>query len=63
MGCLDDVLGFISTVGRLKGKVLIYGGMYRVNAKSVVGILSLDLKQPLSLEIEEWEEEYMFLLE
>lgn len=59
---LEDVLRFVDIASCLKGKVLICSGMYRVDAKSIVGILSLDLNQPLGLEIEEWNI-YLYLID
>lgn len=59
---VDDVKRFINTASSFEGKVHVCGDVYRVDAKSIIGILSLDLTKTLGLEIEEWKEEYMSLL-
>ena len=37
-------------------------GRYSVDAKSIMGIFSLDLSKTVTLEIEEWKDEYMEML-
>lgn len=60
---VEDVKDFVNIMGSIEGAVLLYGGRYIVDAKSIMGIFSLDISSPLKLEIEEWKEEYMPLLE
>ena len=55
--------GTTASLCGIEGEVLLYGGRYIVDAKSIMGIFSLDLSKPLRLEIKEWKEEYMPLLE
>ena len=38
-------------------------GKYVVDAKSIMGIFSLELSKPLRLEIEDWREEYAAVIE
>ena len=60
---VEDVKDFVNIMVGIEGAVLLYGGRYIVDAKSIMGIFSLDISDPLKLEIEEWKEEYMPLLE
>ena len=60
---LDDVKSFIKIASCIEGRACVCGGVYKVDAKSIVGILSLDSTKYLSLEIEEWKEEYMSMLD
>ena len=60
---VDDVVSFINTVSCFQGKVRVCSDMYEIDARSVVGIFSLDLKKPFVLKIEEWKEVYIPLLD
>lgn len=60
---VEDVKDFVNIMVSIEGAVLLYCGRYIVDAKSIMGIFSLDISSPLKLEIEEWKEEYMPLLE
>lgn len=59
---LNKVKSFMNDVGYIEGDVFLCTGKYFVNAKSIMGIFSLDLSKPLELKIERWKEEYMVLL-
>lgn len=48
---IQDVYDFVALVTAFDGDADIVCGRYRVNAKSVMGIFSLDLTKPLNLEI------------
>lgn len=55
---------FVNCMSKIEGETAICCGRYVINAKSIMGIFSLDLTKPLTLEIEEWKEEYAkFLIE
>jgi len=45
-------------MGRIGGDALLLAGKYVIDAKSIMGIFSLDLSNPLQLQIEDWKEEY-----
>ena len=48
---VDKVRGFVNTVGPMDGDVDIVSDRYVVDAKSIMGIFSLDLSKPLQLNI------------
>ena len=52
----------VEGIRQISGKATILSGRYAVNAKSVMGIFSIDLTKPLILEIADWKEEYTELL-
>ena len=56
---VDAVKSFVNVVGNMPGDVTIFSGRYVIDAKSIMGIFSLDLSKPMKLEIEEWKDEYM----
>lgn len=60
---VGKVKGFVSDMSRIEGDVLLLAGKYVIDAKSIMGIFSLDLSNPLQLQIEEWKEEYMSVIE
>ena len=49
-------------MNKIEGEVTISCGRYIINAKSIMGIFSLDLTKSLILEIEEWKDQYETLL-
>lgn len=59
----DKVKKFVNAVNNIEGDVVISSGKYIVDAKSILGIFSLDLSKPLKVEITNWKEEYATLLE
>jgi phosphotransferase system HPr-like phosphotransfer protein len=48
---VDKVKGFVNTVAPLEGDIDLGSDRYVVDAKSIMGIFSLDLSKPLKLEI------------
>ena len=60
---INDVRSFVNIVSKFEGDVSLYSGRYIVDAKSIMGIFSLDLSKPIKLEIENWKDEYEGLLE
>lgn len=60
---VDMVNNFVSDVSQMDGDVFLIAGKYVINAKSIMGILSLDLSKPLQLEFENWKEEYAPVIE
>lgn len=61
---VDKVKGFVNTVAPLEGDIDLGSDRYVVDAKSIMGIFSLDLSKPLKLTIhnEETAERLMPLL-
>ncbi len=48
---IDDVKKFVSTVAKCDYDVDVVSGRYAIDAKSIMGIFSLDLSKPLELRI------------
>ena len=60
---VDKVKGFVSDMSQIEGDALLLAGRYVIDAKSIMGIFSLDLSHTLQLEIEDWREEYRSVVE
>lgn len=63
LGSVDKVKAFVNDMSKIEGDVLLCVGKYVIDAKSIMGIFSLELSKPLRLEIENWKEEYAAILE
>lgn len=63
LNSIDKVKEFVRKVSNIEGDVLLSSGRYIIDAKSIMGIFSLDLSKPITLEVEDWKEEYDLLLE
>ncbi|MDR1705837.1 MAG: HPr family phosphocarrier protein [Clostridiales bacterium] len=48
---IDKVRNFVNTISHIDGDFDLVSGRYRVDAKSIMGIFSLDLSKPLELEL------------
>jgi len=48
---VDKVRGFVNTVAPLEGDIDLASNRYIVDAKSIMGIFSLDLSKPLKVTI------------
>ncbi len=48
---IDDVKNFVSEVNKVPYSVDLSSGRYIVDAKSIMGIFSLDLSHPIKVEI------------
>lgn len=51
LSTINDVKGFVNTVSRYDFDVDLISGRYAVDAKSIMGIFSLDLSNPIDMEI------------
>lgn len=60
---VDRVKDFVSEMRQIEGDVFISTGKYIIDAKSIMGIFSLDLSKPLQLEFADWKEEYRSVVE
>ena len=49
---IDKVKSFVNAVNRLEGEFDLVSGRYIVDAKSIMGIFSLDLSRPIELQIQ-----------
>ena len=52
LSSINDVKDFINIVDRYKTDIYLSSGKYMVDAKSVIGIFSLDLSKPLKVKID-----------
>ena len=59
---IDKVRDFVNIVNRYKSDFDLINGRYVIDAKSIMGVFSLDLSKPLILEIHEEEGEKDSLL-
>lgn len=48
---IDDVKSFVSEVSKVSYDVDLSSGRYVVDAKSIMGIFSLDLSKPIKVEV------------
>ena len=48
---INDVKAFVNSVIKCDFDVVLTSGRYTVDAKSIMGIFSLDLSKPLTMEI------------
>jgi phosphotransferase system HPr-like phosphotransfer protein len=62
LNTIDRVKDFVNCMNKIDGEVTISCGRYVINAKSIMGIFSLDLTKTLTLKIEEWKDEYAALV-
>ena len=46
---IDDVKEFVNTIMRFEFDIDLVSGRYAIDAKSIMGIFSLDLSQPIEL--------------
>lgn len=62
LSTISDVKNFVNTVSKYDFEVDLTSGRYVIDAKSIMGIFSLDLSKPIKLEAE-CEEGNKFLTE
>ena len=60
---IDKVREFVNIVNRFSSDFDLISGRYVIDAKSIMGIFSLDLSKPLTLEIHEANDEGAALTE
>lgn len=53
LSTIDDVKSFVNAVTRFNGDADLSSGRYVVDAKSIMGIFSLDLASPIKLTVVE----------
>ncbi len=51
LSSINDVKNFVNLVSRFDYDIDLASGRYKVDAKSIMGIFSLDLSKPISVEI------------
>ncbi len=50
LGSINDVKAFVNAVAKYDYEIDLISGRYVVDAKSIMGIFSLDLTQPIKVE-------------
>ncbi len=63
LNSIDRVKKFVSTISEFKSEFDLISGRYVIDAKSIMGIFSLDLSQPIQLEIHPIEEDPAVILD
>ncbi len=56
LNSIDKVKGFVDTICRFNGDFDLISGRYVIDAKSIMGIFSLDLSKPIELAVHSDEE-------
>lgn len=51
LSTIDDIKEFCQISGEIPCKAILYGDRYRVNAASIMGVISLDLSEEVYLEL------------
>lgn len=60
---IGDVKEFSNIINQIEDKATLSDGSYTINAKSIMGIYSIRLSEPLKLTVENWKDEYEGLLD
>ena len=63
LNSIDKVKAFVNDITKFDYDFDLVSGRYVIDAKSIMGIFSLDLSNPLQLQIEDWKEEYASVIE
>lgn len=48
---INDVKGFVSAAGMQSCEIDVVSGRYTIDAKSIMGLFSLDLSKPITIEV------------
>ena len=60
---VGEVKEFSNIINQIEDKATLSDGSYTINAKSIMGIYSIRLSEPLELTVENWKDEYEGLLD
>lgn len=60
---IGEVKEFSNIINQIEDEVTLFDGTYSVNAKSIMGIYSIRLSNPLRLTVKNWKDEYEGLLD
>ena len=60
---VDEVNEFINNADIIEGEATLSDGRRTINAKSIMGVYSLDLQKQLELIINDWKDGYTLLFE
>ena len=53
LNSINDVKSFIKIAGEFNGDIDLISGRYIIDAKSIMGIFSLDLSKPITVSIDD----------
>jgi phosphotransferase system HPr-like phosphotransfer protein len=53
---LSNLMDFHHTISKFSGEAKLIKGRYECNAKSLMGLLALDINEPTNLEYDEFDE-------
>lgn len=56
LNCIDNVKSFVNRIAKFDNDFDLVSGRYVVNARSIMGIFSLDLSKPVNLNIHKEEQ-------
>lgn len=56
LNCIDNVKSFVNRIAKFDNDFDLVSGRYVVNARSIMGIFSLDLSKPVNLTIHKEEQ-------
>lgn len=51
LATIDDVKNFVTAASQFASDIDVVGGRYIIDAKSILGLFSLDLSKPLTLQV------------
>lgn len=57
LNSIDEVKRFVNTTSRVDGDVFLQSDRYIIDAKSIMGIFSIDLTKPLEMSFEKCSDE------
>ena len=52
LNSVSDIKEFVRYANEHNGDITLYSGKYVIDAKSVMGVFSLDLSKPIKMEVE-----------
>ena len=52
LGSINDIKDFVKLSSMCTGSVTVFSGRYIADGKSIMGVISLDLSEPVKVEIE-----------
>ena len=60
LNTIDKVKSFVDKISEMRGEFNIVEGRYVIDAKSIMGIFSLDISKPLVLQVRHLEDQEIF---
>ena len=57
LNSIDKVKQFVNVISKVDGDVFLQSGRYIIDAKSIMGIFSIDLTKPLEMSFEKCSDE------